>query len=88
MQFNEGRAAKFRKDAIDEYTEYERAMGPTPDESLSEMPTPLLVGYFLKVHSKDPSMAVKRCVKEHILSVSRGNEVSMFLSILKNLTTD
>lgn len=72
-----------RANAIREYDEYVLENGYITQSEVYSTPVMVAVGYFLKVHSKDPLKEVRRYLKENSLSYRKANEIKMLVDILK-----
>lgn len=83
MRVDYDRVDAVRADSISKFDQYVDENGYPTEDILFSMPVVQLVGYFLKVHSKDPGAAVRKYLREHSISYRKANEVKMLINILK-----
>lgn len=76
------RVNSLKRRTIVEYENFIKLNGFITEESLFGVTTPVLVGYFLVLHSKDPKGALRRFVKDHPISYRKYSEVEMLIDVL------
>lgn len=72
-----------RNSIIKRFEKYVEEKGYPDENALISVPVVILVGYFLKVHSKNPGMAVLRYLNSNTISYQKSNEVKMMLKALE-----
>lgn len=83
MKVDYNKVQATRQNAIQEFDNYVRDKGYPEEDDLFSLSVTITVGYFLKVHSKDPESAVRKYLKEHSISYRKANEIKMLINILK-----
>lgn len=77
------RASSVRDTSIKQYEDYVTSNGVVTEDKVQYLPTMVMVGYFLKVHSASPMDAVRKFMKSHSLPYRKANEVKTILTILE-----
>lgn len=71
-----------KNNAVRMYDEYVSRYGTPSEDTLMTLPTMVIVGYFLTVHSRDPQSVINRFLRNNIITYRKANEVKMLVSIL------
>lgn len=79
---NEDSKTSLRNRAIKEYENHVKNSKYETDNEVYSMTVMASAGYFLKVHSKNPSKALSKYHMEHDVSYKKSKEIKMLLSIL------
>lgn len=80
---NDHIADSTRVSIINRFDDYTKDKGYPDDSTLSSLPVVVLAGYFLKVHSKSPELAVLRYLNKNSISYKTSNEVKLIISALE-----
>jgi hypothetical protein len=83
MRVDYAQVSSMRKNTIKAFEDHVESNGHPTESDVFSLPVLAMVGYFLKVHSKEPEMAVRRYLKTHTISYRKACEVKMIVNILK-----
>lgn len=83
MNKEESTRLSTKRRVIRKFEEYVEEKGYPDETVLISLPVVVLVGYFLKVHSKNPELAVLRYLSNNSISYKKSNEVKMMLKALE-----